>query len=203
MNRSRGDRGPDTGSDRSREEGAELPPEEAAPEGPREGEGARWVIREVRAGDLGRVAEVEARCFTTPWSPRAFRSLLGKEHVTFRVAEAETPGSGAQVVGHGVLWRIGPEAELANLAVAPEAQGRGIAGALLDHLLDEAERDGVRTVFLEVRASNAAALALYQGRGFRQVGLRSHYYDRPREDARVLRLELHERVPHPPSTEVP
>jgi [ribosomal protein S18]-alanine N-acetyltransferase len=158
--------------------------------------GSRIRIRDARPGDLGRVAEVEASCFTTPWSPSSFRSLIGQERVTFLVAET-VAGADPIVVGHGVLWRIADEAELANLAVSPDAQGRGVAGALLDRLLEEASDTGVLTVFLEVRASNRAALRLYEGRGFRQIGLRSQYYDRPREDARVLRLDLTREANHP------
>ena len=96
----------------------------------------------------------------------------------------------SRIVGHGILWRAADEAELANLAVDPAFRGQGVAGALLDRLTDEASAAGVASVFLEVRASNETALALYVRRGFHQVGVRRHYYDQPREDARVLPLTL-------------
>jgi ribosomal-protein-alanine N-acetyltransferase len=86
--------------------------------------------------------------------------------------------------------RMADEAELATLAVAPEQRGRGIGGELLDRLLRAALDMGVRSVFLEVRASNEGAIALYRVRGYRHVGVRRQYYDRPPEDALVLRLRL-------------
>lgn len=148
-------------------------------------------IRPAAPGDLGRVVAVEREAFTEPWSPAAFRALVDRERALFLVAEEE----GAGVVGHGVLWWQADEAELASLAVAPSARRRGVASRLLDALLEGAREAGMTRVFLEVRASNAAALALYRRRGFREVGRRADYYRRPREDARVLRLDL--RVPSP------
>lgn len=157
-------------------------------------------IRPARIEDLDRIAQVEATCFSAPWNPGAFRSLIGRPGVYLLVAELdwiseEVSGStistkSSRIVGHGILWRAAEEAELANLAVDPAFRGQGVAGALLDRLIDEASGARVTSVFLEVRASNEAALVLYVGRGFHQVGLRRHYYDQPREDARVLQLTL-------------
>ena len=157
-------------------------------------------IRPARIKDLDRIVQVEAACFSVPWSPGAFRSLVGRPRVHLLVAElnriSEVVGGttvsteSSRIVGHGILWRAADEAELANLAVAPAFRGQGVAGALLDRLTDEASAAGVTSVFLEVRTSNEAALALYVGRGFHQVGVWRHYYDQPREDARVLQLRL-------------
>jgi len=142
-------------------------------------------IRDAAPGDLPRVIEVERACFTLPWSPASFRSLLGRDRVRFLVAHQE-----GTLLGHGVLWWVAREGELANLAVAPEARRRGVGALLLERLLAEAEKSGVRAVFLEVRASNDRAIALYRRRGFREVGRRRDYYSQPREDARVFRLDL-------------
>ena len=154
-------------------------------------------IREAQLADVHRIAEVEAACFAVPWSPEAFRSLLDRTRVRILVAQLpvgpgtdddSTSASGIRIVGHGILWWAADEAELANLAVAPGFRGRGIAGALLDRLTQDAWAVGVQAVFLEVRASNEAAAALYEGRGFHQVGVRRQYYTSPTEDARVLQL---------------
>lgn len=153
---------------------------------PRAGEGTGDVcIRPARGSDLERVREVETECFSVPWGEGSFRSLLGLSRVFFLVAEV-----GDRVVGHGVLWWMADEGELANLAVHPAAQGSGVAGALLDRLLDGAREVGLGHVYLEVRVSNEVAFRLYRSRGFREVGLRRGYYRLPREDARVLRLDL-------------
>lgn len=162
------------------------------------GEGAVR-IRPAAVHDLRRIAEIEAACFSAPWTLSAFRSLIHRQTVHILVAERDS-GSGAMerggqevpsdVLGYAVLWRAADEAELATLAVDPGFRGRGIAGSLLDHLIGVARADGVKSVFLEVRPSNEAALSLYRGRGFRELGVRRHYYDRPTEDAKVLRLRL-------------
>lgn len=142
-------------------------------------------IRDAAASDLPRILEVETASFSMPWSPASFRSLLGRERVRFLVAE-----EAGRPVGHAVLWWVAEEGELANIAVAPEARRRGVASRLLDRVLDEAERAGIHRIFLEVRASNDGAVALYRRRGFHEVGLRRDYYADPREDARVFRLDL-------------
>ena len=79
-------------------------------------------------------------------------------------------------------------AEVLNLAVVPEHRGRGLGGILLDAGLAAVRARGGSEVFLEVRASNTVAQALYAGRGFRMEGRRRSYYRRPDEDALVLRL---------------
>jgi porphobilinogen synthase len=145
-------------------------------------------VRDARPSDVTRVGEIEAATYSVPWSLASLRALVRQEGVRFLVAE--TAEGDGEVVGHGIFRWAADEGEIANLAVAPEVRGRGVGSALLDHLLDFARTAALRSVFLEVRARNAPALALYQSRGFRQVGVREQYYDRPREDARVLRLDL-------------
>ena len=82
------------------------------------------------------------------------------------------------------------EAEILNLGVAEAVRRQGIARALVRALLAQFSRQGVRTVFLEVRESNHPARGLYESFGFREVGRRSRYYQRPVEDAVVLRVEM-------------
>jgi [ribosomal protein S18]-alanine N-acetyltransferase len=145
------------------------------------------LIRPARAADLPRVLEVERAAYSSPWSGAAFESLLPRDGqgVYFRVGLLE-----GRVVGHGILWMVEDEAELANLAVEPGSRRRGVARRLLDHLLDEAVRSGVGRVFLEVRVSNEGAQDLYLSRGFELVGHRRNYYRNPLEDAQILRLDL-------------
>jgi [ribosomal protein S18]-alanine N-acetyltransferase len=150
----------------------------APPAGPAE-------VRPATRDDLVRVVETERACFSTPWSRSTFEALLGRNTVCFRVLEV-----GGEVMGHAVLWWVGPEAEVANVAVAPLYRGRGGGARLLDALLAEAAIRGVERVFLEVRESNRDARALYDGRGFVPVGRRPRYYQKPTEDAVVMELDL-------------
>lgn len=163
--------------------GGELvdPVDPAAPSSPT----APGQVRPATRDDLVPVLETERACFSTPWSRTTFEALLGRDTVCFRVLEVDR-----EVVGHGVLWWVGPEAEVANVAVAPTHRGRGGGARLLDALLAEAAFRGVERVFLEVRESNAAALSIYHGRGFVPVGRRPRYYQKPTEDAVVMELDL-------------
>ena len=98
---------------------------------------------------------------------------------------------GGVIVGYGGI-AIGPpprpDAEIHNLAVAPDHQGRGIGRALLRALLAAADAVHAR-VFLEVRTDNAAALGLYASEGFAVVGLRRRYYQQSGADAHTMRRE--------------
>ena len=165
-------------------------------------------LRRATRADLARVHEIERASFSDPWTRESFASLLGNPHVHFAVAEAGgeidvsavsgvrgvsplTPRAAAPaVVGYIVTWLVVDEAEVANVAVAPEARGRQLGALLLDDALRVARERGATTVYLEVRESNVPARALYASRGFSQVGRRRNYYRRPVEDALVMRLEL-------------
>ena len=137
------------------------------------------------AADVEAVAEMEAAAFSTPWRADTFRTLLERPGAEMHVIE-----DGGEVVGYAVLWCILDQGELANIAIREDARGRGLGGVLLDRVLDVARERGVRSLFLEVRVSNEAAASLYDSRGFREIGRRRDYYDRPREDARVLEKRL-------------
>lgn len=146
----------------------------------------RTTIRDATASDLGRIGDIEQTSFSDPWSRQSFRALIGDRRVLFAVADVPEQ----VVAGYVVTWFAADEGEIANLAVAPELRQRGIGVALLDAALTEARARSVQAVYLEVRESNVAARALYEGRGFVVVGRRRRYYRRPDEDALVLRLEV-------------
>lgn len=155
--------------------------------------GAGLRIRRAAAADLDAVHAIERHAFSDPWSRGSFAALLADPRVLFIVAVG--PGDGAltapgRLVGYAVATFVVDEAELANLATAPEARRQGVGGLLLDEVIRGAVTRGTRELFLEVRESNAAARALYGSRGFAQVGRRRGYYRRPVEDALVLRLGL-------------
>jgi len=139
--------------------------------------------------DLAGVAALEEACYSDPWAATSFAALPDNPNVFFAVAREIGHGI-APVLGYVVAWYVLDEGELANLAVATHARGRGIGKALLAAVMMDAGARGIADLFLEVRASNRAAIHLYQGQGFEQVGRREGYYRRPEEDALVFRRRL-------------
>jgi ribosomal-protein-alanine N-acetyltransferase len=139
-------------------------------------------LRDARAADVAAVVAIERHSFGDPWSEGSFRALLTAPQARFRVAERD-----GALLGYCVAWHIADEAELANVAVAPEARRQGIGALLLDDLLAVADQPPGQTVYLEVRERNLAAQALYRSRGFEASGRRRAYYSNPTEDALVMR----------------
>ena len=149
-----------------------------------EGPGASIVIRRVSTpADLAAVDRLQRQTFTNPWGVDALRWELEHTDVA-RLYVAEAPGR--EIVAYCACWMVFDELHINSLAVDEGWRQRGIARQLLAEILADAVRSGARTATLEVRESNAAARALYEGLGFRVEGTRRDYYQHPREDALVL-----------------
>lgn len=141
-------------------------------------------IRVATEDDVADIHRIERACFTDPWSASSFRSMLVHPRVHATVAERD-----GAVVGYCFAWIVGDEAEVANIAVEPTMRRAGVGALLLDQFLRIADGHGVMSTHLEVREGNAAALRLYESRGFAAAGRRKRYYRRPDEDAVVMRRE--------------
>jgi len=141
-------------------------------------------FRVATQADIPAIVEIERNSFGDPWSEGTFRDLLRLRQAIFLVA---TEGSPESVCGYVIAAAVADEGEVLNLAVAPQARRRGLGGRLLDAGLAMIRERGAREVFLEVRESNAAAIALYTSRGFAGLARRAGYYRNPVEDALVLR----------------
>jgi len=109
--------------------------------------------------------------------------LLEQPRVYFAVALDATD----RLLGYAVTWFVLDEAELANIAVSPDVRGRGVGAVLLGGAIATAEARGSESMFLEVRASNVSAIALYTSHGFVEINRRKSYYKKPVEDALILR----------------
>jgi [ribosomal protein S18]-alanine N-acetyltransferase len=142
-------------------------------------------IRAATDQDLDDVAAIERAVFNDPWSRRSFADLVDQRHVIFLVAAGENA-----VVGYAIVLVAGVESELANLAVSRLMHRQGLGARLLAEATDRARERGAREMFLEVRASNTAAMQLYSTAGFQAVGRRVRYYARPIEDAIVMKAAL-------------
>lgn len=131
------------------------------------------------------VAELEKLCFSEPWSENSIASELKNPLSLWLVAM-----DGQKLVGYVGSQSVMGESDMMNIAVAPEYRREGVAEALIKTLTAQLLKNGNGSLTLEVRVSNAPAIALYQKLGFAQVGRRPNYYRSPREDALILRKEL-------------
>ncbi|HZQ62754.1 MAG TPA: ribosomal protein S18-alanine N-acetyltransferase [Casimicrobiaceae bacterium] len=147
--------------------------------------------RPIREGDLAYIAALEAQIHAAPWTQRNFRDAIAAGYSAW-LAERES-----RVVAYGVLMLAPGEAQILNISVVPDARRQGLGRALLRRFVEDARRLGAEQVFLEVRVSNAPAIALYESERFVAIARRKAYYpartDEPREDALVMRLALSSR----------
>jgi ribosomal-protein-alanine acetyltransferase len=145
-------------------------------------------LRPAGERDVPAIMAIERASFPTDaWSEAAMRSTLLDADAVAELAEVDE-----RIAGYAALFApIGaPDADVLTIAVRSDVRGRGIGRALLTHLLDAAGRRGARRVFLEVRADNPVAQALYVSEGFEAIGRRPRYYQPDDVDAVVMRLEL-------------
>ncbi len=131
------------------------------------------------------IAALEEATFSLPWDEASIRAELENPLALWLVCtENET------VLGYVGSQTVFEDADILNVAVRPEARRRGIAAALLRELEPMLTARGAERITLEVRASNAPAIALYRKLGYVQVGLRKNYYEKPREDALILQKQI-------------
>ena len=137
--------------------------------------------------DLDGVMAIEEVSFPTPWSRTLFEEEIGRAFSDALVAVS--PESG-EVLGYAICWIVADESHLLNIAVRPDARGRGVGGALLGECILRSARAGAGRIHLEVRAGNASAIRMYEREGFSFLGVRRGYYADTGEDAVLLSREL-------------
>lgn len=143
-----------------------------------------FVIRPLAEGDLAHVATLETLCFSAPWSASALALLTAPPNGGFVAV------SGEEIVGYVGFLGVLDELEITNVATHPSARRRGIGRALVGELLEFSRQNAVVRVTLEVRTSNAPAIALYQSLGFAPCGIRKNFYSNPREDGLIYEFKF-------------
>lgn len=136
--------------------------------------------------DLDEVLAIEKASFRTPWKREHFEAELSGRYSFPFVAETD-----GKLVGYVCLMSLFEEAQILDIAVSPEHRGRGIALELMEHACAVAREKHAEVLALEVRASSAAAIGLYQRTGFKRVGIRPAYYEAS-EDAILMEKNLKE-----------
>lgn len=140
--------------------------------------------------DAHAIAALEAACFTpeagqAPWSEGSIRSALSSSGTLCIMAM-----DGGESLGYAIARELGAgEAELLRIAVRPDARRRGIARALMQKISALLASRGCTELHLELRSTNAPAMALYEATGFRHTGRRTSYYTSG-EDALLMKQEL-------------
>ena len=127
--------------------------------------------------------KLERLCFSRPWSRKMLAEELENQCAAFLVAQ---DGETGQVIDYAGLLVVADEGYITNVAVFPEYRRQGVAAKLLAVFENFARGNHLAFLTLEVRPSNAAAIALYESFGFKQAGRRKNYYDLPKEDALIL-----------------
>jgi ribosomal-protein-alanine N-acetyltransferase len=150
-------------------------------------DGAALELGPLRDADLEEVCAIERASFSTPWPRSLFEEELRRPGLCFWLAlrDAAAP-PGSQVAAYGGFWKAVDEAHFTNVAVHPAWRRSGLGRRLLRSLVEKARNEACLSATLEVRPSNAAALALYTSEGFTPVALRPRYYSDDGEDAMIL-----------------
>lgn len=138
-------------------------------------------FRKASARDASKIAELEEKYFSDPWSERSVSDCICTEGAMCFVAQ-----DGDRLVAYWLGRLIAPEGEVYRVAVDEPYRRRGIAYRLLDYGTKCARGSGLETLFLEVRARNTAAFGLYSAFGFRTLGIRKGYYKDPDDDAIMM-----------------
>lgn len=142
-------------------------------------------IRSARSDDLEAIAAIEAAGMQDPWNANQIAESLRDHRVRVLLDEN-------RIVGFLIYSTVLDESELLQIVVSPECRKRGFGRMLMEDFFSELKKDGIVTSFLEVRESNAPAIALYQSFGFTAAGIRKNYYpaENGRENAVVMGAQL-------------
>ena len=150
-------------------------------------------IEPAQQSDLSEVLVIERGSFVAPWSQAAFEAELEKPYARFFLARSRVGEKAVAVIGYICSWLVADEIQVVNVAVHLAWRRRGVGKRLMRYALGRAYEAGAHVAVLEVRRSNEAARALYEGLGFHAVRERPGYYSEFREPAVFLEMNLDKR----------
>lgn len=141
----------------------------------------RVVIRSMEETDVEAASRLESSVFSMPWRAGDFLEMVKADYAYYFIADLD-----GQVVGICGLRDIVGEGEITNVAVDKDYRELGIGSKLMKKIIDQCGQLKINDVTLEVRASNQAAITLYESYGFKGEGIRPNFYDNPKEDALIM-----------------
>lgn len=156
------------------------------------------IIRRMISEDVPAVALIEQECFSMPWSEKSFRDSINREDTVFLVCEDKLPdcqlesrqAQSRRIVGYIGMYLSFGEGEITNVAVTSSYRKRGCGQQLIQAVKDQAANRKAESILLEVRKSNEPAISLYKRNGFEQIGIRKNFYERPTEDAIIMKVGI-------------
>lgn len=143
-------------------------------------------LRRMKYDDLAAILAIEQQVYNYPWSEGIFKDCFTAGYRCWVCEDLEN------ILGYCILSLAAGEAHIMNICVDPQEQKQGVGRKMLEHMLDYARLSNSQSIFLEVRPSNAAAIALYDSMGFNEIGTRKGYYpgENGREDALMLAMDF-------------
>lgn len=130
---------------------------------------------------ISALAQLERQCFSDPWSEKALTEELSNHNAVFRVALID-----GEVAGYVGMLHVLDEGDICNVAVFDRFRRKGVASALIQHLVDYGVENQLSFITLEVRESNIGAQKFYETMGFETIGVRKNFYDNPKEHAILM-----------------
>ena len=130
---------------------------------------------------ISALAQLERECFSDPWSEKALTEELRNPNAVFRVALID-----GEVAGYVGMLHVLDEGDICNVAVFDRYRRKGVASALIQHLVDYGVENQLSFITLEVRESNIGAQKFYETMGFETIGVRKNFYDNPKEHAILM-----------------
>lgn len=140
-----------------------------------------FTIRPMKKEDTSQVAEIEKDIFSIPWSEKSFADACATPENIYLVVVMDE-----QIAGYCGLWTVLGEGNITNMAVAEKFRQCGVGRRLMEAMEAAGREKNVDIFFLEVRESNVAARHLYESMGYKDIGLRKNFYERPVENAVVM-----------------
>ena len=136
--------------------------------------------------DLAGIAALEMAVFSNPWNEEMVSSSIQGTYDHVKILET----SEGEIAGYIIYSAVCDSADLLRVAVDAGSRRRGIGCKLMETMVDDCKDRNVQSIFLEVRESNAAAIAMYEQFGFVKISTRKKYYDSPVEDGLVMQKQL-------------
>ncbi len=139
------------------------------------------IVRRMTDADVAQAEAIEKSTFSMPWSYDSILRACRDDNYICIVCEESN-----QILGYCLMWTSFDEGNITNVAVAHEWRGQGIGTSIMQAVEQEGTKAGIKIFFLEVRESNAGAIHLYEKCGYKQLGIRKNFYEKPVENAIIM-----------------